>query len=180
VLVPGALRATRSLRRAVASCTFELRMDSAFEAVIAGCAAAPRPGQDGTWITPDMLEAYVALHALGFAHSVEAWRGSELVGGVYGVSLGGAFFGESMFTRADGASKLALTGLVSQLDAWDFDLLDCQVRTEHVIRLGAQDWPRERFLTTLATSVRRPTRRGPWHFDRDPLSRWRTSGDVPR
>jgi leucyl/phenylalanyl-tRNA--protein transferase len=125
-----------------------------------------RPDQDGTWITPDMREAYERLHDLGFAHSVETWSEGELVGGVYGISLGGAFFGESMFTQRRDASKVALVTLLEQLARWDFDFLDCQVHTEHVERLGAVAWPRARFLEALANTLLRPTRRGPWTLGR--------------
>jgi leucyl/phenylalanyl-tRNA--protein transferase len=131
----------------------------------------PRPDQDGTWITDDMIRAYIALHELGFAHSVEAWAGDEegtgerLVGGLYGVSLGSAFFGESMFAHEDDASKLAFVALVRQLSHWGFDFIDCQVRTEHLARFGATEWPRARFLDALAAALEGETRRGPWCFD---------------
>jgi leucyl/phenylalanyl-tRNA--protein transferase len=170
VLQPERLRLDRSARRALRRDGFELRMDSAFEEVIGACARTERADQDGTWITPDILDAYVQMHRLGFGHSVEAWEGGELVGGIYGLSLGGAFFGESMFSWRDDASKLALIGLVDQLHAWGFDLLDCQVHTEHVERLGAEPWPRAHFLTRLQRSLARPTRRGRWRFDGDPLA----------
>ena len=170
VLEPRRLRVDRSARRALRRGGFELRMDGAFEAVIAACAATPRPGQDGTWITPDILEAYAEMHRLGFAHCVEAWAAGELQGGIYGLSLGGAFFGESMFSWRSDASKLAFIALVDQLVAWDFDLLDCQVHTDHVERFGAEPWPRRRFLARLGETLRRPTRRGPWRFDGHPLA----------
>jgi leucyl/phenylalanyl-tRNA--protein transferase len=170
VLQPERLRVDRSARRALRRGGIELRMDSAFEDVIDACARTERPDQDGTWITPDILEAYVEMHRLGFCHSVETWADGELVGGIYGLSLGGAFFGESMFSWHDGASKVALIGLVDQLRAWGFELLDCQVHTDHVERLGAEPWPRERFLAQLQRSLERPTRRGRWRFDRDPLA----------
>jgi leucyl/phenylalanyl-tRNA--protein transferase len=170
VIEPARMRMDRSARRAVAGRRFQLEMDRDFPGVIRACAQMERPGQDGTWIDAEMQAAYKKLHELGFAHCVEAREGAELVGGVYGVSLGGAFFGESMFNRTSGASKLALLALLSQLRAWEFDFLDCQVHTGHVERLGAVAWPRKRFLAALAASMERPTRRGPWSFDPDPLA----------
>jgi leucyl/phenylalanyl-tRNA--protein transferase len=125
----------------------------------------PRPGQHGTWITGDMVEAYCRLHQQGVAHSVEAWRGDELVGGLYGVSLGAAFFGESMFARASDASKIAFVALVRQLARWDIPLIDCQVYTEHLDRFGAGEWPRSRFLEALTLALAHPTRLGPWRFE---------------
>jgi len=165
VLPPGDLRLSRSLRRVCAHPPFEIRVDTAFEAVIRGCAAVPRKHQDGTWITAEMVDAYLRLAQLGFAHSAEAWCGDELVGGLYGVSLGGCFFGESMFARRADASKLAFVALVRQLQAWDFDLIDCQVHTEHLERFGASSWSRRDFLAALRRSLARPTRRGRWSLD---------------
>jgi leucyl/phenylalanyl-tRNA---protein transferase len=161
----------RSLARRMRSGVFEVTVDSAFGDVIRACAAMSRHGQKGTWITPDMVEAYENLHRLGFAHSVEARRGGVLVGGLYGVSLGSAFFGESMFSHERDASKVAFVRLVRQLAAWDFDLVDCQVRNDHMASLGAEEWPRTRFLEVLAASLQKPSRRGPWHFDDDACER---------
>jgi leucyl/phenylalanyl-tRNA--protein transferase len=162
VLLPAELRVNRSLRKNLARRRFEVRVDSAFEAVIRSCAEVPRPGQSGTWVTPDMIEAYCRLHELGLAHSVESWREGQLVGGVYGVSLGAAFFGESMFARQSDASKVAFVHLVHQIERWGFHFLDCQVYTEHTARLGATPWPRDRFLHELSTTLEVPTRRGRW------------------
>jgi leucyl/phenylalanyl-tRNA--protein transferase len=134
--------------------------------VIRACAEVRRDGDPGTWITGDMLEAYVNLHELGYAHSCEAWRDGELVGGVYGVSLGAAFFAESMFHVATDASKAALTTLVEQLAAWGFSLFDCQLPTPHLASLGATPWSRERFLAALESALRAPTRRGRWTLER--------------
>ena len=167
VLLPSALHLPRSLRKVVARAPFRLSLDRAFDAVIEACAERERPGQEGTWITRDMVGAYVRLHDLGYAHSVEAWHEDELVGGLYGVSLGGTFFGESMFAWRSDASKVAFVALVEQLVQWDFDLVDCQVHTEHLARFGAEDWPRERFLEALARSLEATTRRGAWCFDPD-------------
>jgi leucyl/phenylalanyl-tRNA--protein transferase len=155
----------RSLRKEIRRGRFEVRLDTAFAEVIRACAGTPRPDQDGTWITDDMVSAYVRLHEIGFAHSAEAWQDGELVGGLYGVSLGAAFFGESMFARVSEASKVAFAVLVEQLYRWGIQLIDCQVHTDHLARFGAEEWPRERFLTALHAALERPTRRGPWRLD---------------
>jgi len=165
ILLPANLRVSRSLRKVMRDPHFEIRLDSDFEAVIRACAQAPRDGQEGTWITDEMIDAYRRLHGLGYAHSAEAWSGDELVGGLYGVSLGGCFFGESMFATRSNASKVAFVRLVEQLARWEFDLIDCQVHTAHLARFGATEWPRSRFLTALEQSLARPTRRGRWQFD---------------
>lgn len=162
VLAPGALRVVRSLRRVIAKELFEIRFDTAFERVIRACAAAERPDQDGTWITADMIDAYCRLHELGYAHSAEAWADGELVGGLYGVSLGAAFFGESMFANREEASKVAFVELVRRLHDWDFELVDCQVESDHLARFGAENWTRARFLAALERALRAPTRRGCW------------------
>jgi leucyl/phenylalanyl-tRNA--protein transferase len=162
LIEPGALHVSRRLRRTLRQGRFELRLDTAFARVIRQCAAVPRAGERGTWLTPEMIEAYVALHEQGFAHSCEAWQGSELVGGVYGVSLGRAFFAESMFHVATDASKAALAALVWQVEAWGFTLFDCQLPTPHLASLGARPWPRARFLAALEHALEKPTRRGRW------------------
>jgi leucyl/phenylalanyl-tRNA--protein transferase len=164
VIEPAHLHVARRLRRRLRQGQFALSLDAAFPRVIRAC-AAPRDEGAGTWITPDMIDAYVALHEQGWAHSSEAWQGGELVGGVYGVSLGGAFFAESMFHVATDASKTALTALVWQLAAWGFSLFDCQLPTPHLASLGATPWPRERFLAALEVALRAPTRRGRWTLD---------------
>jgi len=171
VLRPGALAPDRGMRRTLARHDFELRMDECFADVIRACAEAPRAGAAGTWITADMNAAYCALHELGFAHSVEAWQGGELVGGVYGVALGGYFAAESVFHRRSGASIAALVALVMQLGAWGFELFDCQTYSHHAERLGAGNWPRSRFLDELRAALTHPTRRGRWSFDRDLVAR---------
>jgi len=168
VLTPDLLHVPRSLRRVMRSGRYRLTMDTRFAEVIAGCAFAPRGGQSGafgTWITPEMTSAYVALHTLGFAHSVEACEGGKLVGGLYGVSLGAAFFGESMFTDAPDASKVAFVALVEQLDRWGIRLIDSQVHTDHIARFGAILWPRRRYLAALRRALAVETRKGPWQFD---------------
>lgn len=168
VLPLSEFRINRTLRKNLQRERYEVRVDSDFETVIRSCAAVERPDQLGTWITTEMIEAYCQLHALGFAHSVEAWQEGELMGGIYGLSLGAAFFGESMFARRSDASKVALAHLVSQLARWDFHFLDCQVYTENMERFGARPWRRADFLKALALALEVPTRRGPWRFTNAP------------
>jgi leucyl/phenylalanyl-tRNA--protein transferase len=165
VLLAGDLHVPRSLRKTIAKGRYAVSLDTAFARVIDACAGARRPGQRGTWITRDMKRAYVELHRLGFAHSVESWEGEKLVGGLYGVSLGGAFFGESMFAWAPDASKVAFVKLVEQLRRWGIELIDCQVHTEHLARFGATEWTRRGYLSALRKALQRETQRGPWSFD---------------
>lgn len=165
VIRPAELHVGRSLRKVVTRGPFEVRMDTAFSSVIAACAKIPRRHESGTWIVPDMVQAYTALHEAGFAHSVETFLDGELVGGLYGVSLGGLFFGESMFAKTDDASKVAMVRLAQQLQAWDFDLIDGQVMNPHLERLGFALIPRSDYLTVLQASLKRPTRRGNWSFE---------------
>ncbi len=169
----------RSLRKAIKRRPYELTLDTAFRDVLRGCADVPRPGQNGTWLIPEMVEAYSKLFELGFAHSIEAWRDGELVGGLYGVSLGAAFFGESMFARAPDASKIAFVASVRQLDAWGIHLIDCQVHTEHLARFGAYEVPRADYLAMLARALDEPTRRGRWKLDLD-LDEFAETGGMMR
>ncbi len=173
VLFPGELHATRSMRKLIRKERFELSVDRDFPAVIRACSSAKRPGQRGTWITELMIEAYIELHRLGLAHSAEARLDGELVGGLYGVSLGSVFFGESMFSRADDASKAAFIPLAWRLREEGFTLIDSQVYTEHLAGLGAREIPRNDYLRLLAEALTRPTRRGDWSdlFPRYPDSR---------
>jgi leucyl/phenylalanyl-tRNA--protein transferase len=164
VLLADELHVTRSLRRAQKRQPFRLTLDTAFTSVMTACASAPRPGQEGTWITSEMIESYTELHRRGIAHSAEAWQGDRLVGGLYGLSLGAAFFGESMFALEPDASKLAFVALVEQLGRWSIPLVDCQVHTPHLARFGAREWPRRDFLSALAAALDRKTRLGPWRF----------------
>lgn len=165
VLFPGELHVSRSLRRRVRRGGFEVRFDHAFRDVIFACADS-RDGVAGTWITPDIRCAYEELHQAGHAHSVETWMDGELAGGLYGVSIGRAFFGESMFARRDDASKLALVFLVTQLARWGFGVIDCQQKTSHLASFGAREIPRAEFLRRLraCTSQSGP---GSWRFDAD-------------
>jgi leucyl/phenylalanyl-tRNA--protein transferase len=161
VLVPGQIRVNRSLRRAVRRTSFTTSFDRAFVDVIIACAVVPRR-DGGTWITPDIVGAYIRLHELGFAHSVEVWNGTRLVGGVYGVSIGAAFFGESMFTLESDASKIALLHLLERLGARNYLLLDCQMMTSVVGSLGAVEWSLDHFQAQLEKALERKTERGPW------------------
>ncbi len=163
-LTPDALHVPKSLSKQLKRGVYEVRFDAAFEQVIDACAAVPRPGQEGTWITSEMRDAYVELHRLGYAHSAESWKDGELRGGLYGVSLGAVFFGESMFARAPDASKVAFVTLVEELRAWGFTLVDCQQETEHLARFGATPWPRSEFIRALKAGLEQPTRRGPWRL----------------
>ncbi len=156
---------SRSLRKTLKKAIFQVTFDHAFEQVIQACAVVPRTAQNGTWITEEMQEAYINLHGLGYAHSVESWLGGELVGGLYGVSLGKAFFGESMFHLKTDASKVALATLVEKLKSWDFHFIDSQMTTEHMIRLGAKELPRRIFLKRLQLALRQPTKRGRWRIE---------------
>lgn len=164
VIRPSGFHMSRSLRRQLRRDDYQVSLDTAFEAVVAAC-AAPRLDQPGTWITPEMADAYCRLHGLGLAHSIEVWRAGRLVGGLYGVSTGRAFFGESMFSHATNGSKIAMAWLLAQLKAWQFDFLDCQMPTDHLLRLGAETLPRKRFLLQLAASQRAATALGPWTLD---------------
>ncbi len=169
----------RSLKKTIRRQPYTLRMDTAFLQVLEGCSSVPRPGQSGTWLIPEMVDAYTKLHELGFAHSIEAWNDAgELVGGLYGVSLGAAFFGESMFARAPDASKVAYVACVRQLDTWGIGLIDCQVHTEHLERFGAHEVPRLRYLELLKIALDEPTKRGTWTFDLDEEAFAASGGEV--
>lgn len=163
VLFPSELYVSRSLGKTLRRGTFRVTMDEAFAQVMSAC-AEPRPDGFGTWITPDMHRAYVALHHLGYAHSVESWQDGKLVGGLYGVAIGRVFFGESMFTRRTDASKVAFAHLVRQLVDWDFGLIDCQVSTAHLESLGARSIPRVQFEALLELFAEEPGIPGPWRF----------------
>ena len=169
VLFPEGVNISRSLRKTLRNGPFTVTADAAFDAVIDAC-AAPRAPDSGTWITSDMRQAYCRLHRLGHAHSIETWRRSELVGGLYGVAVGRVFYGESMFSQVSNASKVALAALATQLRRWNFALIDCQVRTDHLLRLGAVDIPRETFLQLLERYCPLPGREGLWQLDDDWLT----------
>lgn len=164
VLHPGEMRVTRSLAKRIRNAGFRLSMDEEFDSVMFNC-SKPRRDSAGTWITPRMLEAYHALFEEGFAHSVEVWRDGTLCGGLYGVSIGTVFCGESMFSAAPDASKVAFHALQRQLAAWQFNLIDCQIINPHLASLAVTEIPREAFLQELDHAVQQPTRRGRWRFD---------------
>jgi len=167
VLESANLKVRRSLAKRLRQQRFEITLDRAFDRVIDRCSRKPRPGQAGTWITPDMMAAYRHLHALGYAHSCEAWQDGELVGGLYGVAVGNLYSGESMFSDVSDASKVAFVHLVRQLARWDFPLIDCQVYTEHLATFGAEEIARHRYLRRAHQLQARPGRPGPWSFDAD-------------
>jgi leucyl/phenylalanyl-tRNA--protein transferase len=169
VLFVDELHVSKSLRRTIRSGRFEVTMDTAFRDVMEGC-AEPRPDHAGTWITLEMLSAYQQLATLGYAHSVEAWEGDSLAGGLYGVAIGRMFYGESMFSRVSDASKVAFVHLVRQLRRWDMPLVDCQMSTTHLATLGAREIPRADFLGRMTDLVRRAPVSHPWRFDREALS----------
>lgn len=163
VLFPREFKISRSLRKRLKRSDYEVRVDTAFREVMLAC-AGPRSGQRGTWITPQMVEAYTRLHALGHAHSVETWIDGELVGGLYGVAIGRVFYGESMFTRVSDASKIALAHLVMQLADWGDGLIDCQMSTRHLASLGAREIPRSEFTALLARLTVQEGAASPWVF----------------
>jgi len=165
ILEPGAFHCSRSLRRVLKQGDFTFTMDRDFVSVMAACAAVRTSQGQPTWIDPAMMAAYGQLHALGYAHSLECWQQGELAGGLYGVSVGGMFFGESMFSRVANSSKAALAVLAEQLEAWGFDCIDCQMRTEHLLSLGAREVSGHQFFALLQRSVLRPTRQGKWRLD---------------
>ena len=153
VLYPDELRISRSLRKVIKRKLFHITFDQDFETVITGCAEARRSYGEGTWITEEMKSAYIELHRRGYAHSVEAWQDEKLVGGLYGVAMGRAFFGESMFSRVSNASKVAFASLVETLQKNHFKIIDCQVRTDHLIRFGAREISRKLFLEQLGKAL---------------------------
>ena len=163
VLFLGELHVSRSLRRRVRSGVYTVTADAAFEAVMAGCADRRRDG-DGTWITEEMFDAYGHLHRLGHAHSVEAWAGDVLVGGLYGVAVGRMFFGESMFARQTDASKVALAHLARQVERWGFEVIDCQMATSHLSSLGAREVPRAEFVGHVRRLAALPAVPSPWRL----------------
>jgi leucyl/phenylalanyl-tRNA--protein transferase len=162
ILFPDQIKISRSLRRTLLRGHFQMTMDKDFSGVMRAC-AEPRKNQNGTWITEAILEAYGQLHAKGHAHSVECWHQGALAGGLYGVSIGQVFFGESMFSRMDDASKVCLIHLASRLRDWDYRLIDCQVHTGHLERLGAICLPRKEFVGMLQHWCATPPRPNAWH-----------------
>lgn len=168
ILKLNRVKVGRTLQKNIRRRRYEIRADTQFRQVMKHCAITPRPGQRGTWITREMLEGYCLLHREGIAHSVEAWTEGQLVGGLYGVSLGRMFCGESMFAHASDASKITAVTLFGNLKVWGFDFVDCQVYTDHMARFGAVDWSRPRFLRALKKALLAPTRRNIWRLDLNP------------
>ena len=162
VLFPEEFRLSRSLHKTLRAGNFEVRFDTDFAGVIGHCAATPRPGQDGTWITPEMMDAYIRLHELGWAHSVETHVGGNLVGGLYGLAIGRMFYGESMFSQRSDASKIAFAHLIALLREQKFGMIDCQMRTTHLASLGGREIPRHDFLARLQSLTTAPSPRTAW------------------
>jgi leucyl/phenylalanyl-tRNA--protein transferase len=162
VLDPADFHVSRSLARLLRQERFRITFDTAFAQVMRACGETRIAEGKGTWITEEMIDAYCALHEAGFAHSTEAWVDGELVGGIYGVSLGSAFFGESMFKRIANASKAVFAMLAQQLERWDFTMIDCQITNPHLQRLGSYEITRAEFLRRLAHALTKPTRVGKW------------------
>lgn len=183
VLFPAGLKISRSLAKALRNRDYEVRLDTAFPAVIAACARAPRAGQSGTWITREMQAAYSRLHELGHAHSVETWMDDKLAGGLYGIAFGRAFYGESMFARRTDASKIALAHLCEHLKRLEFGIIDCQMETAHLASLGARPIPRGDFVALLRRLATADSDRpGRWPADavRDAFRRFRPVAGPPR
>ena len=169
ILLPEEFHLPKSLGRLMRSGRYGYSFDRAFADVIRGC-AEPRGDYDGTWLVPEMIEAYIALHKLGLAHSVETWEDGELAGGLYGVALGGVFFGESMFFKKPNASKAAFARLVQELVRAGYTLIDCQQVTPNLLRFGARPVPREEFMDRLAGALEQPLHRGSWECGIPPLA----------
>ena len=167
VLVPGEIRITRSLAKVLRNRPYEVRCDSAFEAVMRAC-AAPRDGQPGTWISEEMISAYSALHQMGYAHSVETWVEGTLAGGLYGMAIGRMFYGESMFSIERDGSKIALVHLARYLETQGFALIDCQMNTAHLASMGGREITRREFCGVLSESTRIGTPPGRWQTNRIP------------
>ncbi|MCB0397166.1 MAG: leucyl/phenylalanyl-tRNA--protein transferase [Flavobacteriales bacterium] len=167
VLFPEELKISRSMRPVLNGNAFEVTFDQAFGEVIIACKSGFRKGQRGTWITDNMVKAYMDLHNKGWAHSVEVWHERQLVGGLYGISMGTAFFGESMFSKMSNASKIGFITLVQWLRKRSFRMIDCQVYTSHLASLGAREIPRTQFLTTLKECLVSPTLNGKWIYSND-------------
>jgi len=168
ILFPNELKISHSLNKILKKKDYEIRVDSAFNEVIRAC-AAPRKGQTGTWIHSDMISAYITLHEMGLAHSVETWIDGKLKGGLYGVTQGKIFFGESMFSQIDNASKIAFVHLVKQLEKWNYNMIDCQMKTTHLASFGAREIPRKEFSHILKESVNYPNQIEKWNFDNESI-----------
>ncbi len=162
VLLPEDLKISRSLRQTISKGIFKVTFDTVFEQVIKKCASVHQRDKGDTWITNEMIDAYIALHHSGYAHSVESWFEGKLAGGLYGIALGSVFFGESMFTTKSGASKVGFVTLVQQLVKWNFTLIDCQMTTSHLKSFGAHEIPRKEFQAILRSATKAPTGKKKW------------------
>ncbi len=162
VLFPDTINISRSLKKKIKKTPFKITVDNAFEQTIISCSKPRRGGIEGTWLVEEMIDAYIQLHKHGYAHSIETWHGNALVGGLYGVCLGGFFFGESMFSLESNASKIALVALATLLKTHGFDMIDCQVTTPHLLNMGAVEISRDRFLKNLASSIARKMNPSIW------------------
>lgn len=169
VLFPANIKVSRSMRKEIRAGRFQISVDQAFRDVIQAC-AQPRANSQGTWITSEIIEAYCHLHGIGLAHSVEAWYDGQLAGGLYGVALGKVYFGESMFSRVTNASKVAFIYLVHQLAAWNFEVIDCQIQSDHLRSLGSEDIRRTEFIGILQRSCHLPYERTAWSIDADAIA----------
>jgi leucyl/phenylalanyl-tRNA--protein transferase len=166
VLIPEEFKISKSLRKTLRNKCYEVRVDSAFRQVMRAC-AAPRREQAGTWIHEDMIAAYTGLHQMGVAHSVETWMNGSLVGGLYGIAIGRMFYGESMFSHATDASKIAIAHLAAQLQRWGYGMIDCQMNTSHLASLGAREIPRAEFMHRLRELIHYPNTPQKWQFDHE-------------
>jgi leucyl/phenylalanyl-tRNA---protein transferase len=166
VLIPEEFKISKSLRKTLRNKCYEVRVDSAFRQVMRAC-AAPRREQAGTWIHEDMIAAYTGLHQMGVAHSVETWMNGSLVGGLYGIAIGRMFYGESMFSHATDASKIAIAHLAAQLQRWGYGMIDCQMNTSHLASLGAREIPRAEFMHRLRELIHCPNTPQKWQFDHE-------------
>jgi leucyl/phenylalanyl-tRNA--protein transferase len=166
VLIPEEFKISKSLRKTLRNKCYEVRVDSAFKQVMRAC-AAPRREQAGTWIHEDMIAAYTGLHQMGAAHSVETWMNGSLVGGLYGIAIGRMFYGESMFSHATDASKIAIAHLAAQLQRWGYGMIDCQMNTPHLASLGAREIPRAEFMHRLRELIHYPNTSQRWQFDHE-------------
>lgn len=166
VLFPSKIRVSKSLKKIIRKDCFSIRVNTAFEQIIAACSQPRQDKPNGTWLVDEMIDAYITLHKMGIAHSVEAWQADRLVGGLYGVSLGKVFFGESMFSSVSNASKVTLVALAQELDSQGFGMIDCQVTSEHLLRMGAQEITRDRFLDILNHGVEQTVPDSLWRSGR--------------
>ena len=166
VLFPSKIRVSKSLKKTIRKACFSIRINTAFEQTIMACSQSRQNKPEGTWLVDEMIDAYITLHQMGIAHSVEAWQGDRLAGGLYGVSLGKTFFGESMFSLVSNASKVALVALAQELDSQEFGIIDCQVTSGHLLRMGAQEITRDLFLDILNHGVDQKIPAGLWRSGR--------------